>query len=116
MRLVALLLCVHATATLRVGHVGRLRYCATTPVVNRPTWASSTPRNESAYVFEVDGRTMAMLFVNKSETSTVATRMVYDASTTIEYFPSFRSIVHKYANDIDLTMLPDDERMQFLTL
>ena len=82
-------------------------------------WSENNfPKDVPAYIFTVNGLPKAALLVNESET-TVASRMIYDVSdpiNTVQYFPAFRSLVHQYFNNIDLTYLPHDERDQFLML
>lgn len=113
------LLLLHVTAASPSIVVGRLRYvpCIAADAVGG--WSGHVSDNTPAFVFEVEGKPCATLLVKKTPTTTVATRMIYDATNvleTVEYFPMFRALVHKHIKDIDLTHLPEDERLQFLCL
>lgn len=113
-----MLLVFTVVGSMRPAVVGRLRYCTRIPMENVVWSENNFPVNTPAYVYEVNGNARAALLVNKTAT-TIATRMVYDTSNgleTIQHLPSFRSLVHKYVKELDLTHLPHDERVQFLAL
>jgi hypothetical protein len=109
---------VALVASTRPVPVGRLRYCTKIPLENVVWSQSDFSVDMPAYVYEVNGNARAALLVDPSEPTT-ATRMIYDVSNglpMLEHFPTFRLLVHKYVRDINLTHLPHDERVQFLSL
>lgn len=98
--------------------VGRLRLYDRIPMENVVWSERNFSLNAAAYVFEVNGNPKVALLLRDSSDGRVVTRMVYDVSDhqdTMTYFPTFRSLIHKHVKQIDLTHLPHDERVQFLT-